>query len=80
MPSLMLRRLAPDLVRQVRAYAHDRGLETSEAASELLTQALQSRQERTRGADVVNARLTPDERSARARKAAQARHHPDQQK
>lgn len=73
MPTLHLSGLDADLVSRVRAYARARGLSTPDAAASLLTLGLQMAAGRAEGARAVNARLSPEERSERAREAAAAR-------
>lgn len=74
MPSLMLRLALPAaLVGRVRAYATDQGLGTAAGAVRLLTIALDHLDARQRGGQVGSARLTPEQRSARARHAVAVR-------
>lgn len=73
MPTLMLRHLSPDLIRQVREYARSQQIGLTTAAVELLEKGVQSYQDRARGANVLNASLSAEERSARAKRAVAAR-------
>lgn len=73
MPSLMLRALPADLVARVKAYARAKELPLPAAAAQLLTIALDHLDARSAGAVAVNQQRTPEERSAAASKAVQAR-------
>lgn len=73
MPSLMLRGLDAALVARIRAYASSQGLGTAAGAIRLLTIALDHLEARQRGGQASSARLTPEQRSARAKHAAAVR-------
>lgn len=73
MPSLMLRGLPADLVARLRALARGRAVSLSDVAAEMLTLGLQMTAGRAAGAEAVNAAMTPEERSERARRGAAAR-------
>jgi len=62
------------LADRVRAYAAARGLSLRDARIDLLEAGLERRQSQANGARAVNARRTPEERSAAARKAVLARY------
>lgn len=64
--------LPASLRASVRAYAQRRGLTMAPALAHLVTVGLQSVEARAKGAGVVNA-ISPEDRQARARKAAAAR-------
>jgi hypothetical protein len=73
MPSLMLRRLPPDLVARIRAYAAELQIGTPEAATRLLTIGLDALASVSRGGHARREALTPDQRQAMARHAAKTR-------
>lgn len=73
MPTLMLRGVSSDLARRVKAYAATREIGISAAAAHLLTVALDHLDARSRGASVLHASRTPEERSAAAKLAVEAR-------
>lgn len=64
--------LPASLRASVRAYAQRRGLTMAPALAHLVSVGLQSVEARAKGAGVVNA-ISPEDRQARARKAAAAR-------
>ena len=74
MPTLMARGVSPAIVTRVRQYARTRPeVTTSQAIADLLVVALDHLDARQRGAAAVNSRMTPEQRSARARAAVAAR-------
>jgi hypothetical protein len=73
MPTLMLRRLSPELMARVKAYAAQKQIGVTEAAAQLLAVALDHLDARAAGAASTNAGRTPEERSAAAKRAAEAR-------
>lgn len=69
----LLRGLDPALVARVRAYADARRIPILAAVARLITAGLDHLAARRAGGLSANARLTPDERRARARRAILAR-------
>lgn len=74
MPTLHLRQVPPDLMARLRAGAREREVPIDEYAISVLEHGTEAMDARARGARAVNDRLTPEERSERARKAVMARH------
>jgi hypothetical protein len=73
MPSLMLRGLPADLVARVKSYAHALGLSLPAAAARLLVDGLGRHEARQAAGRATAESRTPEERTAHARAAAEAR-------
>jgi hypothetical protein len=73
MPSLMLRGVPGPLMKRLRQYARENDLTPLGAALLALEAGLTALDARRRGGQTLNAQLTPEERSANARRAAEAR-------
>lgn len=73
MPTLMLRGLDRALMDRIAAYASKWSVGRADAAVRLIQAGLDHIDARRRGADAVNARLTPEERSEKGRRAVAMR-------
>ncbi len=76
MPTLMLRRLPPELLARIRAYAKAHDLRTPDAAVRLLTAGLDHLAARSAGGVAATARLTRGERQSSGRRAVLSRWYP----
>lgn len=73
MPSLMLRRLSPALIAEIKAYARDYNLSPRDACVELLTAGLRAHDAAVARGDARAKALTPTRRAEIATQAARAR-------
>lgn len=70
MPSLILRGLPDALMAAVKAFANARNLGIRDAAITLLQYGLHTTENRKKGAEAVNASMTPEARAERMRALA----------
>jgi metal-responsive CopG/Arc/MetJ family transcriptional regulator len=74
MPTLIARQCSAELLARVQEFQAQHGYTSqSETIRYLIQVAINHLEARSAGAQIVNARMTPAQRSARARKAVAAR-------